>query len=86
MIEQKNLNMENLPPNVENIIVGGRIGIIANAIAKKLNINSIEALELFFESEACNNFHDKETGLYLFSELYIADEFLLEYQKKCDLS
>ena len=60
----------------------GKIGIIANAIAGKLDIDSVRALELFYESETCKHLHDKTTGLYLFGDLYIAEEFLQELQKR----
>ncbi len=79
---QKEPDMQHLPQDVDNILLSGRIGIIANAIAKKLDIDGVRALELFYDSDTCKNLHNKATGLYLFSELYIVDEFLLEVQRK----
>ncbi len=67
---------------LEDILVGGRIGIIANAIAEQLNIEPIKALHLFYESDTCRQLHDKRTGLYLYGDMYIVDEFLLEMQEK----
>ncbi len=75
-------DMEHLPKDIELILLSGRIGIIANAIAKRLNIDGMRALELFYESETCANLHNKKTGLYLYGDLYIADEFCLEMQRK----
>ena len=57
-----------------------RIGAIAVEIAKRLNIDPTQALELFYESKTCSDLHDKATGLYLYSDLYIVDEFLQEMQ------
>lgn len=74
--------MEHLPKDVENILLSGRIGIIANAISKKLDIDGMRALELFYESDTCRRLHDKETGLYLLGDLYVVDDFILELQHK----
>ncbi len=78
-------DMEHLPEDVELILLSGRIGIIANAIAKRLDIEGIRALELFYGSETCANLHNKKTGLYLFGDLYIAEEFCREMQRKQEL-
>jgi hypothetical protein len=58
------------------------IGIIAAAFSKRLEIAPVRALQLFYESKTCADLHDKETGLYLYGNLYIADEFIREYQNK----
>ncbi len=55
-------------------MLSGRIDIIANAIAERLGIDGVRALKLFYESDTRRCLHDEETGLYLFGELYIADE------------
>ena len=65
---------------LDDILMSGRIGIIANAIAEQLHIEPIRALHLFYESKTCQQLHDKQTGLYLYGDMYIADEFLLEMQ------
>ena len=51
-------------------------------LAKRLDIQPSEALKLFYESETCEKLHDKSTGLYLYGDLYVADEFMLEMQNK----
>ncbi|MBR4214743.1 MAG: hypothetical protein IKR94_05440 [Bacteroidales bacterium] len=65
---------------IQEIIMANKIGGIAVALADKLNISPVKALELFYESRTCENLHNKATGLYLFGDLYIADEFVLEKQ------
>ncbi len=49
-------------------------------LSKRLEIEPVKALELFYESQTCADLHDKSTGLYLYSDLYIADEFIRERQ------
>ena len=61
-----------------NILLWGRIGSISCKIAEKLNIHPLQALKDFYRSNACKRFHDRGTGLYLFSDLYIVDEYMLE--------
>ena len=56
-------------PEIQEIIMSYRIGIIAAELAKRF---------LFYESQTCADLHDKRTGLYLYGNLYIADEFMRE--------
>ena len=43
-----------------------------------MNIEPLKALELFYASKTCEDLHNKDTGLYLYGDLYVVDEFLLE--------
>lgn len=70
-------------PVIQEIILSNRIGIIAAEIAKRLNIKPARALELFYESQTCADLHDKHTKLYLYGNLYIADEFMREQGFPC---
>ena len=63
---------------VNNILLWGRIGSIVCKIADKLNIPPLQALKDFYRSDTCKKFHDRGTGLYLFGDLYIVDEYMLE--------
>ena len=60
------------------MIISNRIGQISAELAKRLNIAPERALELFYESKTCADLHDKRTGLYMYSNLYVADEFMRE--------
>ena len=77
----KEVNLQNDPiksPEIQEIILSNRIGIIAAELSKRLDISPAKALQLFYESKTRADLHDKETGLYLFGNLYIVDEVLLE--------
>ena len=63
---------------VQEIILCNRIGAIAVELAKRLDIEPVRALQLFYESKTCADLHDKSTGLYLYGDLYVADEFIRE--------
>ncbi len=80
MMEPKQYDDPVKSPIVQEIILSNRIGAIAVELAKRLNIEPVKALELFYESQTCADLHDKSTGLYLYSDLYIADEFIQESQ------
>ena len=69
-------------PVIQEIIMSNRIGSISDEIAKRLNIEPLKALELFYASKTCEDLHKKETGLYLYSDLYIVDEFLFEQNRE----
>lgn len=47
-------------------------------MAKGLNIEPVKALQQFYESQTCADLHDKSTGLYLYGDLYVVDEFMRE--------
>ena len=64
------------------MILSHRIGIISAELAKRLDISPASALQSFYENNTCVYLHDKKTGLYLYGNLYIADEFMLEYENK----
>ena len=65
-------------PVIQEIIMSNRIGTISVELAKRLNIAPEKALQLFYESQTCADLHDKSTGLYLYGDLYVADEFMRE--------
>ena len=69
-------------PVIQEIIMSNRIGSISNEIAKRLDIEPLKALELFYASKTCEDLHNKETGLYLYSDLYVVDEFLFEQNRE----
>ena len=81
-MEQKNYNSPTKSPVIQEIIMSNRIGAISILLAEQLNIDSIKALKLFYQSKTCANLHDKSTGLYLYGDLYIADEFIREMEKR----
>ena len=78
----KEQNLQNDPvksPEIQEMILSNRIGIISAELAKRLDIAPVRALQLFYESKTCADLHDKTTGLYLYGNLYIAAEFMREY-------
>lgn len=66
---------------IQEIILSSRIGIIAAELCERLDISPSRALQLFYESKTCADLHDKATGLYLYGNLYIADEVIREYER-----
>ena len=81
-MEQKQFEDPVKSPVIQEIIMSNRIGAISVDLAERLNIEPVRALEMFYESKTCADLHDKSTGLYLFGNRYIADEFIREQQKQ----
>lgn len=77
-MEQKSYSDPAKSPIVQEIIMSNRIAAIAMILAKRLDIEPLRALKLFYESNTCARLHDKATGLYLQSDPYLADEFMLQ--------
>lgn len=69
-------------PVIQEIIMSNRIGAIAVSLAERLSINTVTALKMFYRSDTCARLHDKSTGLYLYGDLYVSDEFILEMQNR----
>ncbi len=82
-MEQKPYSDPIKSPVIQEIIMSNRIGAISVELSKRLDIEPIKALELFYESKTCENLHNKATGLYLYSDLYIADDFIVEKNITC---
>lgn len=78
MMEQKRYESPTKSPIIQEIIMSNVIGGISVILAKRLGVDNIKALKQFYESETCAKLHDKSTGLYLYGNEYIADEFMLE--------
>ena len=78
VMEQKQFDDPVKSPVIQEIIMSNRIGAISIELAKRLNIEPVKALQLFYESQTCADLHDKSTGLYLYGDLYVADEFMRE--------
>ncbi len=80
MMEQKQYDDPVKSPVIQEIIMSNRIGSISMELSKRLNIEPVRALQMFYESQTCANLHDKSTGLYLYGDLYVADEFMWEME------
>ena len=80
MMEPNHFDSPTKSPVVKEIIMSNRIGAIAVILSARLGITDIQALKLFYESQTCANLHDKSTGLYLYGDHYVADEYMREME------
>ena len=63
---------------LRQILLWQQIGCIVVAIADKLGVSYKRALDLFYASDTCRRLHDERSGLYLYSDRYVADEVIME--------
>lgn len=82
MMEQKKYDNPTKSPIVQEIILSNRIGAISILLAEQLHIDHVKALKLFYESNTCAKLHDQSTGLYLYGDLYVADDFMREMEDR----
>lgn len=80
MMEQNSYNDPVKSPIIQEILMSNRIGSIAMQLSRRLDIDPLRALKLFYESDTCARLHDRQTGLYLYSDPYVADEFVRNQQ------
>ena len=78
VMEQNLFNDPVKSPVVQEIIMSNRIGAISVELAKRLDIAPEKTLQLFYESQTCTDLHDNTSGLFLYGDLYVADEFMRE--------
>ena len=70
--------MDNYSKDVLDILRWSRMGVIACRIAEKLGIPPLQSLKDFYRSATCKRFQDRKSGLYIQSDNYIADDYLME--------
>ncbi len=70
--------MDNYSKDVLDILRWSRMGVISCRIAEKLGITPLQALKNFYRSSTCKRFQNRKTGLYIQSDYYIADDYLIE--------
>ncbi|MDE5810471.1 MAG: DUF3791 domain-containing protein [Muribaculaceae bacterium] len=70
--------MDNYNKEVLDILRWSRMGVIACRIAEMLGISPLQALKDFYRSATCKKFQERSTGLYIQSDNYIADNYLIE--------
>lgn len=70
--------MDNYSKEVLDILRWCRMGNIACIIADATGTTPLQALKKFYHSTTCKMFHDRSTGLYIYSDKYIAEDYLME--------
>lgn len=81
-MNQKEFEERIKSPAIQDMILSHQIAGVAYELSKRLNISPARALDLFYRSKTCADLHNRKTGLYLYGNLYIADEFMLECQAR----
>ncbi len=81
-MEQKQYDDPVKSPVIQEIIMSNRIGGISMELSRRLNISPVEALMRFYASETCARLHDRSSDLYLYGDLYVADEYMMEVAKQ----
>lgn len=81
-MEPKSYDIPTKSPIIQEIIMSNRIGAISIILSRLMNITPLEALKMFYSSNTCLNLHNKSTGLYLYGDLYISEDFIREIENK----
>lgn len=77
-MEQKQYDDPVKSPIIQEIIISNRIGNICMELSRRLDLTPTEALKRFYDSQTCADLHNRNTGLYLYGDLYVADEYMRE--------
>ena len=68
-------------PNAD-IVMQGKYYSIVELLATRLHISSLQALDIFYNSESYQRIVHRLGDLYLMSDAYIVDELMRELQKR----
>ena len=63
---------------LSDLLMWNKIGRIVMRLSEKLEVSPLRALDVFYMSKVCDQLHDPETELYIFSDAYIVDEIMME--------
>lgn len=63
---------------LSDLLMWNKIGRIVMRLSEKLEVSPLRALDVFYTSKVCDQLHDPETELYIFSDAYIVDEIMME--------
>lgn len=74
--------MDNYSKEILDVLRWSRMGVIACRIAELLGLTPLQALKDFYRSSTCSRFHDRSTGLYIQSDYYIAEDYIMEIESK----
>lgn len=67
---------------LSDLLMWNKIGRIVTILSERLDISAERALDLFYSSETNKRLHDPTTLLYTFSDAYIVDDIIGEFQHK----
>ena len=67
---------------LSDLLMWNKIGRIVTLLSKRLDVSGERALDIFYTSKTNERLHDPETYLYTFSDLYITEEIIREFQMK----
>lgn len=67
---------------MKDFLLWNKFSRIIMLLADRLDISSVRALHIFYNSEACKFLHDPRYGLHLMSDAYIVDDIMQELQTK----
>lgn len=65
-----------------DIFLHRKIARVIMLLAKRLEIDPLRAMDIFYRTDVCNQLHNQQYGLHCFSDAYIVDEIFLEMQGK----
>lgn len=84
-MERKEFEKRIKSPAIQDMILSHQIGGVAYELSRRLGVSPARALDLFYRSKTCADLHNRKTGLYLYGNLYIADEFMMEKHSLCSV-
>lgn len=58
-----------------------KIGRIVMRLSERLDVSMPKAMDIFYLSKTCADFHNPETELYLFSDDYIVDNVIEDLRR-----
>lgn len=66
---------------LSDMLMWNKIGRVVTRLSETLNIDTIQALDIFYRSQVCKDLHNPDTEIYLRGDIYILNNLLKEINR-----
>lgn len=66
---------------LSDMLMWNKIGRVVTRLSETLNIDTVQALDIFYRSQVCKDLHNPETEIYLRGDIYILNNLLNEINR-----
>lgn len=65
---------------ISQLNMWNKIGRIVMRLSERLDVSMLQAFDILYTSKTCQDLHDPEQDLYLYSDEYITDNIINEFR------
>lgn len=66
---------------LNDMLMWNKIGRIVTHLSETLDVDTAQAIDIFYRSQVCKDIHNPDTGLYYRGDIYILNDLLGEIRE-----